>query len=188
MSDERFERLADAEHARLVGYVMKISRDLSREDARDIAQVALFEVSRRIAGISEGSEVAYLYKAARGRALRLLDERRRRPEDDLDPKVPFRDQTPQPDEALLQREQQSAITARIHSALAALPEITRLCLLGRMRGLSCETIAGRLQMTSVAVRTRLSRAYGPLREAVGEIPEWFEWPETAEEDGHGDEK
>jgi RNA polymerase sigma factor (sigma-70 family) len=188
MSDERFERLVEAHQEKVVGYLMKFRRALSKEDARDVAQVVLFEISRRIDKIADGSEVAYLYTAARNRALRLLKQRAARAEDDLDAEIEHDDRRPGAEEQLLRREQQSATEARIRDALASLPEVTRLCVVGRIRGFTCEEIAGRLQMTSVAVRSRLSRAYEQLHQAVGEVPDWFEWPETAEGDGHGDEK
>ncbi|HWS71095.1 MAG TPA: sigma-70 family RNA polymerase sigma factor [Thermoanaerobaculia bacterium] len=189
MATDRFDRLVEMHQAKLVGYVKRISRDLSIEDAREIANEAFLEIWKRLTRIGPGAEAKYLYMTAHSRALNRVLRRPPQNEVGLEHAPPLYDEALPADEELVHREQQSEIEVRIGNALAALPEKTRLCVIGRIKGLSCEAIAAMLQeKTSVNVRSRLSRAKKQLHEAVGTIPDWFEWPETAGEDGHGDEK
>ena len=176
MSSERFERLIGVHQERLVKYVKKLSPLMNDSDVRSVVNDALFEVHRRLPKIKPGAETTYAYETARSRLRNFHRDRGAgardwRREVDVSKAANVRDESSAPDELLIQRERQQRMVA----AIAELPELTRLCLLGDINGESSEEIAKKLGMTSVAVRSRIFRARQQLKKQF-------------EEDGHDDGK
>lgn len=187
MSTDTFDALFDEQRERIVRYVLSISRSFSRQDAEDIAQNTFEKFRKRLPGIAAGARISYLRQIARTTALDFLHDAHTRFEADIEEASDVRDPQPDAEELLARKQASEATRSRIVAALAELQPTTRMCVIERIRGRSYEEIGAKLRLSQVALRSRLSRAQRQLRERLGEVPEWFEWPEMDEEDGHGDE-
>jgi RNA polymerase sigma factor (sigma-70 family) len=162
----------------LVRYVASTFRTLSTEDAQDVVQDVFLEIQKKSPQVREGAESLYLRTAVRRRALNVLRARAAHQRNVSE--VPERAPQPGIDDELIRRESTADAQARAGAAIQALPEVTRQCFLLRLHGRSGADIARVVNLSEVAVRSRLNDAKNRLRAMVGELPDWIDWPELAE--------
>ncbi|MCU0634242.1 MAG: sigma-70 family RNA polymerase sigma factor [Gemmatimonadaceae bacterium] len=162
---DAFEELFRATYAAVVAFS---SRYVGDDRAEELAQELYFDLwSRRAQWTVRGSVRAYLFTAARNRALNV--RRRDRVEQDWEATEgtdDVRELHPHPrlpDVALEEQERESMVRA----ALDALPERARLTMHLRWRdGLSYAEIAEVLGVTVKAVENSLARSLKALRHRV----------------------
>ncbi|HEX2061009.1 MAG TPA: RNA polymerase sigma factor [Thermoanaerobaculia bacterium] len=136
-------------------------RTLSTDDALDLVQDVFLQIRKKAPRVREQSAWTYLRTAVRRRALnhfRTLEARRRHETAAPHPHVP-----PAADVALIRRE----ATARVRAAIRNLPDLTRRCVLLRLRGTHGAEIARATRLSEVAVRSRLYDARQRLRASGG---------------------
>jgi RNA polymerase sigma factor (sigma-70 family) len=184
MGTEDFDALFDRYYGRLVKYVKYKNHRFSVEDARDVAQEAFIKSMKHLPEIVEAAQWSYLKRAAHSTAYNATHRGDPAMRDEVRNDDPLLlDDAPcerMPiDELLARRQESAAIHKRIAQALRALPEVSRLCLLGRMRGVSYEKLCDDLNLKPGTARSHVNRATAQLREEIGTAPDWFVW-----EDGH----
>jgi len=138
------------------GVFRYLCRSVGQADtARDLTQEVFLRVSRSPVPDAEPPALrAWVFKIARNLALNHARDGQRRPE------------APDPPERAGPPTQELAIALR--QALERLPAIERdVFLMRETAGLSYDEIAAACEITSDAVRSRLQRARGHLRETLG---------------------
>lgn len=143
---------------------------LSEDDRRDLLQATLVQVLRRIGSFrGDASFSTWLFRVTANEALMLLRSQRRH-RARLAEGVSYDDLAALPDEAdRLPEERVLAAerTRRVRHALGELPDGYRdVVELHYEGGLGLHDIARRLAITESAVRSRLHRARGKLRELL----------------------
>jgi len=155
----------------------------SEADAQEVLQEAFLNAYQKLPNFrGEAQFSSWLYRIAANSALMRLRRKRRAPdaltdqplelqgprfsaEGYLDP-APLSDWSQRADEKMMDRELGTAID----QAVAGLPDDYRtVFLLKDVDGLSNEEIAGALDLTVPAVKSRLHRARLALREKLGEF-------------------
>src|SRR2546430_2427565 len=155
----------------------------SEADAQEVLQEAFLNAYQKLPNFRGEAQVfSWLYRIAANSALMRLRRKRRAPdaltdqplelqgprfsaEGYLDP-APLSDWSQRADEKMMDRELGTAID----QAVAGLPDDYRtVFLLKDVDGLSNEEIAGALDLTVPAVKSRLHRARLALREKLGEF-------------------
>jgi RNA polymerase sigma-70 factor (ECF subfamily) len=158
-----FERCFRTMHGPLVAFTERYVGDRAR--AEDVVQELFFALWRdRERLVVTGSFRAYLFSAARNRALNLRRrdavERDWADDEALDEVRALHPAPDTPDEQLGAAE----ITARVHAAFATLPERCRLAMHLRWReGMSYAEIANVLGIGSKGVENQLARGLKALR-------------------------
>jgi RNA polymerase sigma factor (sigma-70 family) len=189
MNDDnrRFDDLCDR-------YTERLVRDLVRfgcldQDAREIAQEALFATWQKLHTIRPGAEWAYVRTAAH----RLAINRATRGGDRTN--VPLealggapRDKSESVEERLIRSEQNEQFQRQFNAAVEELPQETMLVLVMRRRGYGPKEIATHLGVHGTAVRSRLARAVKHLRERVDAPPQGLSWAELAGDNDDDDKK
>lgn len=175
----RLDDLYARYHARLIRDLIRFGQ--SEEDAPDLAQEALIATWKRIDHVSEGGEWFYLVTTAHNIARKRVDRanvpRRgagfvRTPIENAGNE---RDDAPSVEATLIEREEIAGFRARFDAALEKLSDDTRQCIVLKKRGLSSREIAETMELSEVAVRSRLSRASSFIRERVGPPPPDVDW-------------
>jgi RNA polymerase sigma-70 factor, ECF subfamily len=149
----------------VMGYLIRLTRDRAR--AEDLLQITFAKVHRARASFLAGARVKPWVLAIARRS--FLDEQRRRAirreEVSRDGFLP----EPEP-EAAAQRS--SEMADGLEAALAALPpSYGEAIVLTKITGLSVREAAEVLGTSEVAVRLRVHRGYGLLRETLGSSEE-----------------
>ena len=159
--DETFRRLYAAHFDPLLGYALR--RVDRPEDAADVVAEAFLVAWRRLQDVPEGAEARFwLYGVAR----RMLANQRRGAQRraQLGGRLRAELAAGVPDHA-----DRVAARTDVQTLLAALPVADREVLeLAAWEGLEPREMAIVLGITTVAARTRLSRARGRVRRLVGE--------------------
>ena len=168
---EALESLLERHEARLYRFARRLCRH--REDAEDVLQESLLAAARGLRSFRGASSVStWLYTIARSFCIK----KRRRSvfapaELSLDTEASLAarnvpDPARRPDEAL----EASRLEAALERAIAALDRPYREVLLLRdVEGLSTAEVAGVTGLSVPAVKTRLHRARGRLREALAPL-------------------
>jgi RNA polymerase sigma-70 factor, ECF subfamily len=168
---EALESLLERHEARLYRFARRLCRH--REDAEDVLQESLIAAARGLRSFRGASSVStWLYTIARSFCIK----KRRRSvfapaELSLDTEASLAarrvpDPARRPDEAL----EASRLEAALERAIAALDRPYREVLLLRdVEGLSAAEVAGITGLSVPAVKTRLHRARGRLREALAPL-------------------
>lgn len=165
-------------------YWGRLLRTFRREaDVEDIAQEALIRVWRRLErGSSLDHEWPYIATAARSVVNRRY-ERANVPRRGAGLLTPLdekkHDRThdePSVEQQLIEQQEIAAFRASFNAVLAELTPDTQQCLLLAKRGLGSKEIARHLDLTELAVRSRLSRARAVFRERLTPPPgvEWID--------------
>lgn len=158
-SREAFERLLDLYESRVYGLVCRM---VGSGEAEDVAQEALVEIYRSIGGFRGKSGLGtWVYRVAVN--VCLEHRRRRRPEtaslDEDQQGVGVND----PCDHL----QRSAVRGEVGAAIDALPDIHRdVVVLHELQGLTYQECAEVLGCPVGTVKSRLSHAFGKLRELL----------------------
>jgi RNA polymerase sigma-70 factor (ECF subfamily) len=170
-SSEALEALLHRHEARLYRFARRLCRQ--REDAEDVLQDSLLAAARSLSGFRGASSIGtWLYAIARSFCIK----KRRRSvfapvEVSLDTQAPLAarglaDPARRPDEAL----EAARLEAALQRAIAALDRPYREVLLLRdVEGLSAAEVAEVTGLSVPAVKTRLHRARGRLREALAPL-------------------
>ncbi|WP_024761601.1 RNA polymerase sigma factor [Streptomyces exfoliatus] len=135
----------------------------SPQDAEDAAQEALIILYRKIGTLrASGALASWMFRIVRNeclRQLRLLAARR----DEAPAPGPETAAEPSAEESALHRLE----VERIAAAVSALPRDQRQVLIMRdVQGLPGRTVANALGLSSAAMKSRLHRARGSLRDAL----------------------
>ncbi|MFD0149685.1 RNA polymerase sigma factor [Streptomyces sp. NPDC055721] len=135
----------------------------SPQDAEDAAQEALIILYRKIGTLrASGALASWMFRIVRNeclRQLRLLAARR----DEAPEAGPEAAAEPSAEESALHRLE----VERIAAAVSALPRDQRQVLIMRdVQGLPGRTVANALGLSSAAMKSRLHRARGSLRDAL----------------------
>ncbi|MFC9701191.1 RNA polymerase sigma factor [Streptomyces sp. NPDC056943] len=135
----------------------------SPQDAEDAAQEALIILYRKIGTLrASGALASWMFRIVRNeclRQLRLLAARR----DEAPDPGPEAAAEPSAEESALHRLE----VERIAAAVSALPRDQRQVLIMRdVQGLPGRTVANALGLSSAAMKSRLHRARGSLRDAL----------------------
>lgn len=185
----RFDDLCNQYTKRLVYELVRFG--CLEQDARELAQDALFATWKHLDTIAPGAEWAYARTAAHRLAMnRNRDEHTIRRGGGANVSleaiggIPI-DESASIEERLIRTEQKERFRRDFLAALEELSEETRLCLVLRRRGCSPREIAKSLGINGTAVRSRLARAAKHLRERVGAPPKGLSWAELAGE--HNDD-
>ena len=160
---EQLSVLFERHHARLYGYCVGLVG--SRDAARDLVQEAFFRVLKyRGTFRDEAAFAPWLYRLTRNACIDHLRKGGR--ELPAEPGLDRPDPGPLAPENLEHEEDLS----RLRAALGRLPEDKReLLLLARSGALSYEQIAQQVGCTVGALKVRVHRALGLLREAYARI-------------------
>lgn len=147
----------------------------NQEDAADMTQEAFFKAWKHLGSFQfESSFSTWLYRLATNCCLDLLRSKKRRPtisivsedEDGEEQLFDPVDTAPQPDEALIRKEEQQ----QLHTALQSLEETQRQIITLRVvNDLSYTEIADILSLKEGTVKSRLSRARENLRKKLLEL-------------------
>lgn len=162
-SREAFERLLDAHQDRVFNLVQKM---VEPSDAEDVAQDALVEICKSVGGFRGDSSLAtWIHRVA---VNVCLEHRRKRRPLFVPLEEEFADCEPDPEadpsEALEKTEAKSSIDA----ALSRLTEVHRdVVVLHELQGLTYAECAKVLGCPVGTVKSRLSNAFGKLRELLG---------------------
>jgi RNA polymerase sigma-70 factor, ECF subfamily len=150
-----FGELVGRYRAVLVGYVAGLLG--SREDAEELAQETFLRAWQQVPGLRDPATVGgWLYRIAHN--LAMTHVRRPRP-------VPLVVDTPQPADPVGSEDRRVALLA----AVGRLSEPHREVIAKKhFGGYTLDAIAGQLGVPPGTVRSRLSRAYGELREMLAE--------------------
>jgi RNA polymerase sigma factor (sigma-70 family) len=182
----RFEDLFNRYYRAIVSYLVR-DVGLSREDARDLAQDTFTRVYESMDRYRGEAEWAFLKTTAHNLAANHFRRQgaaiRKGIDTPLETVRDLRSAHPPIDVVLIQRETSAAFHKRLADALAELPELTRQCVLLRLRPYSYQQIKDSLNLTMDAVKTRLKDAKKRLLARVGELPDGVEWPDELGEDG-----
>jgi RNA polymerase sigma factor (sigma-70 family) len=154
-----FDDLCARYRDRLVAVLIVFGRP--EQDAQDLAHDVLLEARKHLDRIGPGMEWAYLRTAALNRA---RNQATRRPAGAPLDDWPAHD--PSPEAQLIAKQERERFFAAVSAVFQQWPQQTRLAFAMRLHGDDFETIARRLGMTSVAVRSRVSRAMQLLRASV----------------------
>lgn len=160
---EQLSVLFERHHSRLYGYCVGLVG--SRDAARDLVQEAFFRVLKyRGTFRDEAAFAPWLYRLTRNACIDHLRKGGR--ELPAEPDLDRPDPGPLAPETLQREEDLS----RLRAALGRLPEDKReLLLLARSGALSYEQIAQQVGCTVGALKVRVHRALGLLREAYARI-------------------
>ena len=170
-SSEALEALLERHEARLYRFTRRLCRH--REDAEDVLQESLLAAARGLSGFRGASSIGtWLYTIARSFCIK----KRRRSvfapvEVSLETQASLAarglaDPARRPDEAL----EASRLEAALQAAIAALDRPYREVLLLRdVEGLSAAEVAEVTGLSVPAVKTRLHRARGRLRDALAPL-------------------
>jgi RNA polymerase sigma-70 factor (ECF subfamily) len=154
-----------------------VERQLQRypvtdEDRRDLVQATLVQVIRRLGSFrGDSSFSTWLFRVTANEALMLMRSQRRHRArlvegmslDELAALPGARENATRPDVEVVQAERD----AHVRTALAELPDGYRDVVMAHYHhGLGLEEIATQLELTESAVRSRLHRARGQLRELL----------------------
>jgi len=157
---EALTRLVGAYHDRVYRFGLRVCRD--GFDAEDAVQEAFTTLARRPDVLRHPSALSWLMTVVRNGCRQLLRPfARERPilsaqDDAVDPAVDA--------QGALERYE---LVRQVHAALAALDRPSREVLVLRdLEGLSGEETAAQLGLELAAMKTRLHRARGKLREAL----------------------
>ena len=144
----------------LVRFCRKLTRH--EEDARDLAHDAMLRATRALGTYdTERPFAPWMYRIARNSCLNHIERARRR--SGPEPTEFIESRTPPPDVLVARREE----VARVRTALVGMShEDRQLLTLKLVRGFTNTEIAGRLGITTGAMRTRACRALGRLRESL----------------------
>ena len=174
-SQAAFEDLVRRFHTPIRAYLARLIGD--EEQARDLTQEVFTQAWKKLADLREPAHLrAWLFRVATNRAHSWLRRRRIVHWVSLDrwrePQVPDTPTGERPIEpAALQApesgfEERLAQAEALGRALRAVPLAYRICLLLYLsHGFAVDEIAAQLDISQVAVRTRLSRGLAMLREA-----------------------
>jgi len=166
--DEALALLVRAYHDRVYRFGVRVCRD--RSDAEDAVQEAFGKLSRRPEVMRDPSALSWLMSVVRHACLRMLRpflrERRALGEREIDSHVlegaPSEQGDPQ--QALERWE----LVRKVHAAIALLDGPSREVLVLRdLEGLSGTETCAALGLELAAMKTRLHRARGQLRRALG---------------------
>jgi len=147
----------------------------SEDDARDVVQEAFISAFRSLDRFEGQSRLStWLHRIAVNAALMRLRSRRRKPETPIDELLPgfledgyFEDQPAPwraPADELIGRDE---VRRNVRAAIDRLPEAHRTVLVLRdIEELDTAEVAGMLDITPGAVKTRLHRARAALRELI----------------------
>jgi RNA polymerase sigma-70 factor (ECF subfamily) len=165
--DTAFSTLYDLLAPRLYGYFLRQTR--SADLADDLTQQTLLKIHRARGQFLRGAAVTP-WAFAIGRRLLIDSLRRRRrevtPNDDDDTLDRAASEDPSADELVQAQE----TARRIQTALLRLPASQRVAFeLVKQEGLTFAEAAEALGTTVAAVKLRAHRAYGALREVVGDL-------------------
>lgn len=150
-------------------YTLALRLTGSHHDAEELTQTVFLKAWRGLPAFrGEAAFSTWLYRLTRNACTDFLRRRGRSREDRSldDPDLPpAADSAPSPEEALLLRERQQALT----QAMDRLPEQARTILLLReVQGLDYQAIAQALDLPVGTVRSRLARARRALRDLLAE--------------------
>ena len=155
---EQFEALIRAHYAGLCSFVARMTR--SRAAAEDIVQTLFGNLWEQRAVFKYDRPEAYLYRAARNRAINYLRRERVRSAWEAQAKA----MTPDAIEHTATSSDTAELQAAIDSAVAALPERCRLIFtMNREQGLRYAEIAKVLGISVKTVETQMGRALKALR-------------------------
>ena len=181
--DAQFEDLYRRYYRAIVSFFIRLG--FWRDDARDLAQDTFVRVYRSMATYRGEAEWTYLETTARRVALNELRRRgtgrRAGVEIPLDG-VTSADSGPLADEVLSQEEEQTLLTRQLATAMEALPEGIRDCLLLRLQSLKYRAIAHALGISVDAVKSRLHEARALLRARLAEEPTGLDLDEAVEDE------
>ena len=160
---EQLSVLFERHHGRLYGYCVRLVGN--RDAARDLVQEAFFRVLKyRGTFRDEAAFAPWLYRLTRNACIDHLRKGGRElpAEPDLD--------RPDPGPLAPENLEREEDLSRLRAALGRLPEDKReLLLLARSGALSYEQIAQQVGCTVGALKVRVHRALGLLREAYARI-------------------
>jgi RNA polymerase sigma-70 factor, ECF subfamily len=170
-SGDALEALLERHEARLYRFARRLCRH--REDAEDVLQESLLAAARGLGGFRGSSSLGtWLYAIARSFCIKkrrrsVFAPREVSLETEAAPLArAVRDTAPRPDEAL----EASRLEAALERAIAALDRPYREVLLLRdVEGLPAAEVAAATGLSVPAVKTRLHRARGRLREALAPL-------------------
>lgn len=150
-------------------YTLALRLTGSHHDAEEITQTVFLKAWRGLPAFrGEAAFSTWLYRLTRNACTDFLRRQGKCREDRSldDPDLPpAADAAPSPEEAVLQRERQQALT----EAMEKLPEQARTILLLReVQGLDYQAIAQALDLPVGTVRSRLARARRALRDLLAE--------------------
>jgi RNA polymerase sigma-70 factor (ECF subfamily) len=162
-----FERIHEAYRPRIHRYLTRL---VGPDDAEDLTQVVFFRVSQALPDFrGDASLATWLYRIARNAAAdwRRSTSRTTRMQDELAERAGAGDEQAaaavSSDDALIRREVQQCV----RGVIAHLPDAYRDVLaLGELSGLPHAAIAKALGVSRAAVKVRLHRARGRLREVL----------------------
>jgi len=163
--DDRFEDL----YKRFLGrvYVFMVRFGFSPEKARDLAQDTFIRVYQNMGGYRGEAEWSYIEPAAKSVALNAIRAgatiKRKGEEVSLDEQMDIVDSGTSFEEALDRR----ATIAQLQKAIEELPPNLRICLKLSLRELTYKEVAGILNISVDAVKSRLRDARAKLRERLG---------------------
>jgi RNA polymerase sigma-70 factor (ECF subfamily) len=160
--EERLQALFDRYYEALVRFVMGKYHQLSREDARDIAQAVFVSVYKHMEEPIR-TPWPFLTVAATRLAINLVTRDHLGDGLDLDDIAPPQHPGASPETRLLEKER----AGRLAAAIETLPRATRTCLHLRLEGYKYREIADLLDVTVDAVKSRLHYAMAQLRQALG---------------------
>jgi RNA polymerase sigma-70 factor (ECF subfamily) len=174
---EALETMVRDHGGRMLSVARRMLRDES--DAQDAVQDAFVQAIRNLDKFEERAALStWLHRITVNAALMALRRKKRKREDQLDEgseefnrygqrleKTDWREDI-QPDEIL----ERSQTREMVRSAIDGLPENYRIVLLLRdIEELDTETVAGMLEMTPGAVKTRLHRARNALKKSLDPV-------------------
>jgi RNA polymerase sigma-70 factor (ECF subfamily) len=177
-----FETLVDRHRQAVVNFAYRMLQDLT--EAEDIAQAAFVQVYKAADRYQTSARfTTWLFTITRNLCLNELRRRSRHPADSLDQTrdddsdVPLRQfeelRTAAPPDALLREE----LTAKVETAVAALPENQRTALLLYQRDdLSYEEICGVLGCSLSATKSLIHRARETLKRQLKPYLRTGAWP------------
>jgi RNA polymerase sigma-70 factor (ECF subfamily) len=156
---ERVERTYEAERDNIYSYLLYMGLPAAR--AQELAQDSFLKLYLKMSkGDSIENPRAWLYRVAHNLAVRSYA---REPQfDELDPDVAAPDTRPDPERALIEKGQRSAL----YRAVRELSPQQRNCLHLRVQGLRYREIAEVIGISTSAVGEFLRRAAVRLKEAV----------------------
>jgi RNA polymerase sigma-70 factor (ECF subfamily) len=143
------------------------------DEAEDIVQEACMKAFKAIDTFRGGDARVWMLSIVRNTAMNSL--RKRRPGDSIEAnQIDLRDQSPDPEQDMLQRSRRE----QVHRAIARLePEFRETLVLREIEGLSYKEIAAILDIPTGTVMSRLSRArqrllteLTPAKEVRHELP------------------
>ncbi len=156
-----FDAIFREHYAGLVAFLDRLLR--GRGEAEEVAQEVMLELWRRRDDLRIRESLrAYLYRAARNRALNVL--RHERVVDETAPYIrPPESEAPTAEPDLLQQELDGAVAAAIAELPARCREIFQL---SRVQGLRYAEIADTLGLSVKTVEAQMGRALRLLRESL----------------------